>query len=319
MRAMMRITRTGLAATTLVGVLALSGCAAAAAVDTGSLGSAGSATSPGVEQSTGVPRVLGTGPLQILLTNDDGWGADGIVATYEALTEAGHDVTVVAPDSNFSGVSSSVNFRGALTVGREGENIYKVSGTPATSVIFGVEEVLGGELPDLVVSGANVGSNTGFDQNFSGTIGAAVVASGMFDIPAIAISTDTKRGEEARAAYRQTADLLVDMLATGDVDIRSGEVLNINYPVLADGAAPPEVRVAPAADQSAAAFSYQETGPGQWAIVPGRSSDAPSPGSDAALLAAGFVTVDILTVKRTVSSARHAELESLASALNAGE
>lgn len=302
----MRFTRKGLAAVAVVGVLTVSGCAAGEAPESDSV------------NPVGVSRTLDSSPLRILLTNDDGWGAGGIVATYEALTEAGHDVTVVAPDENFSGVSSAVDFRGELTVVQQEENVYTVSGTPATSVIYGVEQVLGGQVPDLVVSGTNVGSNTGFDQNFSGTIGAAVVASGMFDIPAIAISTETKRGEEANAAYRQTADLLVELLATGDVDIRSGEVLNINYPILSDGADVPEVRVAPAAEESAAAFAFEEVGPERWAIVPARSDDVPAPGSDAALLAEGFVTVDMLTVSRTVNSERHAELEDLASALNAG-
>ena len=311
----MRMTRKSLAAATLVGVLALSGCAVGAAAETGSL--SGSVSEP--ESSTGVSRPLDSGPLRILLTNDDGWGADGIVTTYDALTEAGHEVTVVAPDRNFSGVSSAVDFSGELTVVQQDEGVYTVSGTPATSVIYGVEEVLGGELPDLVVSGANVGSNTGFDQNFSGTIGAAVVASGMFDIPAIAISTATKRGQEASAAYQQTADLLVGLLATGDVDIRSGEVLNINYPVLSDEATLPEVRVAPAAKESAAAFGFREIAPERWAIVPARSDDVPAPGSDAALLAEGFVTIDMLTVSRKVNSARYAELEALTTTLNAGE
>lgn len=298
----MRRTHQGLMAAAAVGALVLSGCAAGDdAVDGGE-----------TQSAVGVARTVDDGPLRILLTNDDGWDADGIVATHQALLAAGHDVTVVAPDENYSGVSSAVDFTGELSVEQHDEQIYSVSGTPATSVIYGLDEVLVGDAPDLVISGTNVGANTGFDQNFSGTIGAAVVASGMYDLPAIAISTATTHGDEESAAYQQTADFLVDMLSTGEVDIRSGEVLNINYPLLDDETSEPEVRVAPAADESSAAFAFREQAPGQWMIVPARSDDEPGAGTDADLLAEGFITIDMLTVARTVDADRHAELESLA-------
>lgn len=301
--------RRSLAAVAAAGVVALSGC------------SAGEAAGPedGTPSATGVSRAIGSGPLRILLTNDDGWGADGIVATYEALTAAGHEVTVVAPDRNFSGVAATVDFSGDISVDRHDDRIYTVSATPATSVIYGLEEVLDGQAPDLVVSGSNVGANTGFDQNFSGTIGAAVVASGMYDIPAIAISTATQHGDEGSAAYRQTADFLVDLLATGEVDIRSGEVLTVNYPLLEDQSTVPEVRIAPAAKASAAAFSFREDAPGHWSIVARGSDEEPGAGSDSALLADGFVTVDMLTVARTVSPDRYDELHALATAVGVHE
>lgn len=296
-----------------VGAVLLSGCA----VGGDTAGAAGSvAADKGVTQeSTEASRIIEARPLRILLTNDDGWGADGIVATRRALVEAGHTVTVVAPDSNYSGVSSAVDFSGDLDVAEPEVGVYTVSGTPATSVIYGLDEVLAEQAPDLVISGTNVGSNTGFDQNFSGTIGAAVVASGMYDIPAIAISTATAHGDEKSAAYEQTAEFLVDLLATGEVDIRSGEVLNINYPLLKGDTTAPEVRVAPAAEASAAAFGFRETGPGQWVIVPARSEVEPAADSDAALLADGFVVIDMLKVARTVDAGRHAELEGLATAV----
>ena len=298
---------TGLLAATAAGALVLSGCAAGD--DT--------VDEEQAQSAADVARTLDDGPLRILLTNDDGWDADGIVATHQALVAAGHDVTVVAPDENFSGVSSAVDFSGELSVEQHDEQIYSVSGTPATSVIYGLDEVLAEHAPDLVISGTNVGANTGFDQNFSGTIGAAVVASGMYDLPAIAISTATTHGDEESAAYQQTADFLVDMLSTGEVDIRSGELLNINYPLLDDESGEPEIRVAPAAEESAAAFAFREEAPGLWMIVPARSEDEPGAGTDADLLGEGFITIDMLKVARTVDADRHAELESLAGAVGA--
>lgn len=304
-RLTMRSTRKSLVAIAATGILVLSGCAAGEAPDDGA-----------EEQApVEVSRTLNGGPLRILLTNDDGWGANGIVATYDALVAAGHEVTVVAPDENYSGVSSAVDFSGELSVEQHDEHIYSVSGTPATSVNFGLAEVLLDQAPDLVVSGANVGASTGFDQNFSGTIGAAVVASGLYDIPAIAISTATTYGDEESAAYEETATFLVDLLATGEVDIRSGEVLNINFPNLDEGMAEPEVRVAPAAKASQAAFAFEGDSPGVWSIVPARSEEETEAGTDSALLGDGFVTIDMIKVTRTVDPDRHAALEALATAV----
>ena len=73
--------------------------------------------------------------------------------------------------------------------------------------------------------------------------------------------------------------------------------------------------MAPAAEASAAAFGFRETGPGQWVIVPARSEVEPAADSDAALLADGFVVIDMLEVARTVDAGRHAELEGLATAV----
>lgn len=290
--------RIALASSAIAGLALFSACAAS--------------DPPSDASNETVERLLDGEQLSILLTNDDGWGAPGIVATRDALVEAGHEVTVVAPSDNFSGVSSAIDYSGELTVEQVEDGVYTVSGTPATSVVYGITEVLGGTAPDLVVSGSNVGANTGFDQNFSGTIGAAVVASGLYDVPAIAVSTATRHGEEAEAAYEETAAFLVDLLATGEVDVRSGEVLNINYPLL-DGSTDPEVEITPSAVESAAAFAFEESEPGVWAITPARSEDSPAAGSDAAALAEGSITIGLLKVDRTAGADRLDGLEAAVS------
>lgn len=120
----------------------------------------------------------------------------------------GHDVKLVGPAENHSGVSAAIDFTGKLDVQHPtgDPNVYSVSTTPAGTALFGVAEVFGGDKPDLIISGSNVGSNTGFDSNFSYTIGAAVTGSDFFGVPSIAVSTATKRGEESTAAYAQTAE-----------------------------------------------------------------------------------------------------------------
>lgn len=291
--------------TTLVGVAALAVAFAATPTLVASAGAP--AAAPATNSSS---KTLPTEGLDILLTNDDGYDAFGIKAVYEALSAAGHNVTMVAPEKNNSGVSARIEFGGNTRASQpvEGdENIWAVDLSPASTVFFGINEVLDGEKPDLVVSGTNVGANTGFDTNFSGTIGAATVASGYFDVPSIAISTETVYGEEEDGAYAETADLLVDLLDRGLPVLPRGQFLNINYPVL--GAGHPElqgIKYAPNALASNTALSYDdsvddpETDEIEYRIVPARHTEVPAPGSDADLLKKGWVTFGVLDSDRSV-------------------
>lgn len=259
-----------------------------------------------------------SGPLRILLTNDDGWDAPGVAAMYDALVEAGHDVRLVGPAENYSGVSAAIDFVGEFDVVNptDDENVYSVSTTPAGTVLFGVEEVFGGDKPDLVISGSNVGANTGFDTNFSGTIGAAVVGSGFFGIPSIAVSTAIERGAEADAAYAETAQVVVDLIDTGVPELDAGAILNINYPLLTDIDEPKGVRYAVEADQSVASFDYERSGDEEFTIVPGRADIDPAADSDIALLADGYVTVTVLTTDRSVAEDDVVSVGALVDALN---
>ncbi|WP_336882475.1 5'/3'-nucleotidase SurE [Rhodococcus globerulus] len=242
------------------------------------------------------------GPLRILLTNDDGWDAHGINATYRALTAAGHDVTMVAPAQNQSGKSAALDFQGKLTVLHPNDDpkVYSVSSTPVGSAMFGITEVFKDKKPDLVISGTNVGSNVGFDTNYSGTVGAAIVASGSFGIPAIAISTATSRSPEIVPAYEQTADLLVKILDKGIPQMATGTALNINYPLLTDGAtAPKGLKYTPMSSASAADIGYNQIDDTTFEIKGARSTVAPAAGTDFAELDAGYVTFTLMKADRS--------------------
>lgn len=254
------------------------------------------------------------GPLRILLTNDDGWNAPGINAVYRALTDAGHDVTMVAPAENQSGKSAAIEFQGKLTVTHPTADpkIYAVTTTPAGSAMFGLGEVFRDEKPDLVVSGTNVGSNVGFDTNYSGTVGAAIVASGAYGVPAIAISTATSRAPGATPAYEQTAELLVEILEQGVPTLADGTILNINYPVLADGASAPRgYRYTPMAATSAADIGYSRIDENSYEIRPARSTASAAAGTDAAELDAGFVTFTVMDSDRSAGRADAAPIDAL--------
>jgi 5'-nucleotidase len=110
--------------------------------------------------------------MKILISNDDGYRAEGIVALYHALKQVA-DVEVVAPEHNNSAKSNALTLHSPLYV-RQGENGFRyVNGTPADCVHIALTGLLGYR-PDLVVSGINNGANMGDDTLYSGTVGAAM-------------------------------------------------------------------------------------------------------------------------------------------------
>jgi 5'-nucleotidase len=127
---------------------------------------------------------------RILVSNDDGVYASGLQAAAKAVQGLGQ-VIVAAPSGQKSGVGRSVSVFEPLRyaqVNFNGFQAYAVTGTPVDSVIIGIFAIMKGELPDLVVSGINVGENISTDTvTTSGTIGAALEAA-SYGIPSIAAS-----------------------------------------------------------------------------------------------------------------------------------
>ena len=129
--------------------------------------------------------------MRVLLTNDDGIGAEGLHALRRALAEIdGIEVHVIVPDSNRSATARSITTRSPLSVEEveldDGFIAYATDGTPVDCVRF-ADLGLVGERPDLIVSGINHGSNLGDDITYSGTVAAALEGI-VLGIPAIAIS-----------------------------------------------------------------------------------------------------------------------------------
>jgi 5'-nucleotidase len=129
--------------------------------------------------------------MRVLLTNDDGIGAEGIQALRRALMGIEEIEThVIAPDSNRSATARSITTRSPLHVEEieldDGFIAYATDGTPVDCVRF-AELGLVGERPDLIISGINHGSNLGDDITYSGTVAAALEGI-VLGIPAIAIS-----------------------------------------------------------------------------------------------------------------------------------
>ena len=130
--------------------------------------------------------------MRILITNDDGFGAQGIREIYEALEGLG-ERWLVAPVGQCSGVSHAFTIHDPLRVDTvdwvEENRGFAVHGMPVDSVKLAIRSLLPAP-PDLVVSGINMGENTGVDLLYSGTVAAAIEGA-MFGVPSIAISLAT--------------------------------------------------------------------------------------------------------------------------------
>jgi len=143
--------------------------------------------------------------MRILLSNDDGYFAPGLAALAEALKSLG-EITVVAPERDRSGASNSLTLDRPLSVRRAASGFLYVNGTPTDCVHLAVTGLLD-ELPDMVVSGINHGSNMGDDTIYSGTVAAATEGF-LLGIPAIAVSLAGRSGANFAAAGRVAADLV---------------------------------------------------------------------------------------------------------------
>src|SRR5271169_5113618 len=126
----------------------------------------------------------------ILLTNDDGYNAPGLLALAEALQDLG-TIGIVAPSTEQSGAAQSLTLRQPIVCNEISDRRWAVDGTPADCVIVALHKLLP-EKPDLVISGINFGANLGENVYYSGTVGAAREAA-LHHIPALAMSLCSKK------------------------------------------------------------------------------------------------------------------------------
>ena len=162
--------------------------------------------------------------MRILISNDDGYFAPGIMLLAERLSALG-EVTVVAPERDRSGASNSLTLDRPLTVRRAPNGFYFVNGTPTDCVHLAVTGVLD-FLPDIVVSGINLGANMGDDTIYSGTVAAATEGF-QLGIPSLAVSLASKSGRH----FETAAAVAVAMVARfGRAPIAQPVLLNVNVP-----------------------------------------------------------------------------------------
>jgi len=245
--------------------------------------------------------------VKILVSNDDGFRAEGIRRLREALATLA-DVTVVAPDRNKSGASNSLTLDVPLRVFESEPGIYFVPGTPTDCVHLAISGLFDFE-HDMVVSGVNDGANLGDDVLYSGTVAAAV--EGRFlGLPTIAVSLCA--GTEGGGHFdtgAEVARLLVAQLLESPLEPTL--ILNVNVP---------DVPFAQLRGFRASRLGFRHRSapvmrakdprgrPVYWVGPAGPEQDA-GPGTDFDTVARGYVSVTPLQVDLT----RHAALQTLGS------
>ena len=168
--------------------------------------------------------------MKILISNDDGYQAPGIVALHDSLASIdGVEVEVVAPEHNNSAKSNALTLHSPLYVHQAANGFRYVNGTPADCVHIAMTGLLGYR-PDLVVSGINNGANMGDDTIYSGTVGAAMEGY-LFGVPAIAFS-QVERDWGQLAAAGQKAKQLVQQMMQQQLIGATPWLLNVNIPNL---------------------------------------------------------------------------------------
>jgi len=166
--------------------------------------------------------------MRILLSNDDGFQALGILALYQSLKDLAQ-VEVVAPEHNNSAKSNALTLHTPLYVTQAANGFRYVNGTPADCVHIALTGLLDYR-PDLVVSGINNGANMGDDTIYSGTVGAAMEGY-LFGIPAIAFSQIAHDWRHLDAAARKARHLVTQM-AQQNLIGDTPWLLNVNIPAL---------------------------------------------------------------------------------------
>lgn len=233
--------------------------------------------------------------MHILLTNDDGYLAEGLAALANVLAPHAQ-LTVVAPDRNRSAASNSLTLEMPLRAHLADNGFTKVDGTPTDCVHLAITGLLEHE-PDMVFAGINHGANLGDDVLYSGTVAAA--SEGRFlGLPALAISLVGSDPVHFATAAQVALTLLKTMIAK---PLPQDTILNVNVPDL------------PLAELK----GYQATRLGQrhksepvikstdprgrtlyWVGPPGGEQDA-GPGTDFYAINAGYVSVTPLQLDLT--------------------
>ena len=166
------------------------------------------------------------GTMHILLSNDDGYSAPGLIALADAL-KVYADITVVAPERNRSGASNSLTLDRPLHASKADNGFIKVDGTPTDCVHLAITGLLERE-PDMVFAGINHGANLGDDVIYSGTVAAAT--EGRFlGLPAVAISL----GGISPSYFSTAAQVAVQLFQNiRRYPLPADTILNVNVPNL---------------------------------------------------------------------------------------
>lgn len=174
--------------------------------------------------------------LRILVSNDDGIHAPGLVVAERIARTLSDDIWVVAPETEQSGSSHSLTLTLPLRLRHAGHQRFALSGTPTDCVMMAGIHIMKDRLPDLVISGVNRGNNVADDVTYSGTVAAAMEGA-VLGIPSVAMSQavgdrDDEESDLFACAAKHGPGLLKRLVEIGWPET---VLLNVNFPALPPG------------------------------------------------------------------------------------
>ena len=240
--------------------------------------------------------------MRILVTNDDGAGAQGLRVLQKVAEQLTDDVWVVAPEQNQSGASHALTLQVPLRYRELDERTFAVRGTPADCVIMGVRHMLKDKAPDLVLSGVNHGANLAEDVTYSGTIAGAMEGT-LLGVRSIALSLTMGFDPEGRVHWpsplQHAPGLITKLLES---QWQPGVLMNVNFPPLAaEKVKGTAVTVQGRRDQGGRLIDERADTWGDpyfWIGFERKRSDPPH-GSDLWAIANGFISVTPLSMNMT--------------------
>jgi len=245
----------------------------------------------------------------ILITNDDGVNAPGLLALRKALAEIA-TVEVFAPERNWSAASRTRTFHKPLRVDKvrmlDGSSAQVSNGTPSDCVSLALLGLLERK-PDLIVSGINAGLNLGRDVSYSGTVAAAMEGVRV-GIPAIAVSLDTLNDPGDAPDYDRAAGFAVRLArhVLSGVELPKGILLNVNVPYVPKprGLVPRITRLGGAAYSNYVVTGTDPHGRSYYWVTGDPLTDVPpeEKGTDLAAVAEGFVSITPIHLDMTEHS-----------------
>ncbi len=243
--------------------------------------------------------------MNILLTNDDGIHAPGLKIAKDiasSIAGKGGKVIIVAPSSEQSGVAHSISYVRPSLIEKIEKNTYSVEGTPADCVLAGIDYVMNGRKPDLIISGVNRGQNIAEDVLYSGTIGAAMEGA-IRGVKSIALSQSyskkTLKSLDLFDSARKYGVKVCKKLLLDDPFLEKyfNGFYNINFPACkADQVRGVKVCRTGLRQKNTFSISSQTSPSGKtflW-VNHNPTSSIPSPKSDGKYLKAGYVTISAL-------------------------
>ena len=257
--------------------------------------------------------------MRILITNDDGINAAGLVvldAIAQAIAGPKGQVWTVAPAFEQSGVGHCISYSRPTMIAELGPRRFAVEGTPADCVLAGLYQVMTDAPPDLVLSGVNRGNNSGENVLYSGTIGGAMEAA-LHGLKAIALSQfmgpkNNKLADPYDAAVQHGTALVRRLLDKGIWDQADYRLFyNVNFPPV-PAAQVKGTKVATQGFRRYTQFGLEPhlspTGR-QFLWIKGGEQGLPTlPGSDVTANVAGYISVTPLRADLTAHD-RLADLE----------